>query len=157
METIKSWLLSVCAAGAVCALAVELTGKNGAGSAIVRTVAGLVLLLALLQPLSVHSGIDPAAMYDSFRSEAAEAVDAGNVSTNIQLAESITQRLTTYILDKAGSLGADVTVEVVLSSDALPQLRQVCITGNISPYARAELAAVLEKELGLSGGDLQWK
>lgn len=157
MESIKSWLLSVCAAGAVCALAMELTGKDGAGSAMVRTVAGLVLLLTLLQPLSVRSSLDPVAMYDSFRAEADEAVAAGNDYANNQLAESITQRLTAYILDKAASLGADVTVEIILSGDALPQLRQVCITGNVSPYARSRLAAVLEKELGLTGGDLQWK
>ncbi len=157
MESIKSWLLSVCAAGAVCALAVELTGKDGAGSAMVRTLAGLVLLLALLQPLSVRSSIDPEAMYDSFRAEADEAVAAGNAHANNLLAESITQRLTAYILDKAASLGADVAVEITLSGDALPQLRQVCITGDVSPYARTQLAAVLEKELGLTGGDLQWK
>jgi hypothetical protein len=52
-------------------------------------------------------------------------------------------------LDKATALGAEISVQVHLSGDALPAPNGVTVEGAISPYGKTKLSGILEKDLGI--------
>jgi hypothetical protein len=52
-------------------------------------------------------------------------------------------------LDKAESLGAELTVEVMLDDSQIPIPTKVRIRGNISPYNREKLSSIIERDLGI--------
>ena len=90
-----------------------------------------------------------------FRHQAQQAVQKGEAYSNSVLRKSITDRVQAYILDKAVEMGANIQVQVILSDDAYPVPEQVCIQGDISPYARNQLKHILE-ELGVAEENQIW-
>ena len=68
----------------------------------------------------------------------------------------IKQRTESYILEKARSLGTEVTVEVTLSTEEMPVPIGVTLTGSISPYAKEQLAQMMEQELGINRKEQIW-
>ena len=63
--------------------------------------------------------------------------------------EIITDKTCAYILDKAETLRAQLTVQVILSDEELPVPERIYLTGQASPYARSMLQRLIEEELGV--------
>ena len=73
-----------------------------------------------------------------------------------EISSIITERVETYILDEAGSLGIEVQVkDIQLDPDTLEPI-QVEIWGDISPYNRSLLSDYLENTLGIGKEGQLW-
>jgi hypothetical protein len=72
------------------------------------------------------------------------------------MAERIIQQTQAYILDKARSLDAELTVEVFLGDGTIPVPIGVRLEGNISPYARKLLSQMLQDDLGIPAEEQIW-
>ena len=111
MDVIRTWLLGITCAAMVVALAESLMPK-GAVRNIGRLTGGLILLLAIVQPVV---SLDEDALADAlarYRSELS-SYDTALEETNETLIKGIiAEQSGAYILDKAASLGIDCTVEV---------------------------------------------
>ena len=59
-------------------------------------------------------------------------------------------------MDKAESLGAELTVEVTLSDDELMVPCAVKLSGAISPYAKKVLSDTIAKDLGIQVEEQIW-
>ena len=70
------------------------------------------------------------------------------------MAEIIKSETEAYILDTARSLQAEVTVEVSVNEENVPD--SVTVSGAVSPYVRRQLQRIIESDLGIAKENQKW-
>ena len=68
----------------------------------------------------------------------------------------ITEKVSTYILDKAEQLHLQVDVEVMLTEDEQSIPCGVTIKGTVPEDKKSQLERILETELGIGRSDQVW-
>ncbi len=149
MEELRSGLAAVVAAGLVTAILPELL-KDGAVKQTVRLVCGVLILLLVLAPLS-RLDLTAFGQYLAEIQMEQEMLETGIPVENEKILKGIIQEKTeAYILDKAGELGADITVSVTVESgDAYPYPAAARITGPLTEEQQTALAAYLAQTLAI--------
>ena len=157
MAEIRAYILSVGAAGLLCTIAAQLTGKDGMAAKALKLVTGLCMLLTVLKPFGQLHPEEMQKYFDEFSVHADFAVSEGESQTQLALQNSIKEGIASYILDKGAAHGANLTVQVVLYEGFPPKLRSVYLEGEIAPYAKQALQQALCRELGLEEEDILWQ
>ena len=147
MMDVSKYLISVTAAAILCTVTLTLVKKKDTVGSIIRLIAGLFLTLTAVQPIVNLEIISLERYLDSVQTGAEEAVRTGQALAEEEMEARIIDQVESYILDKAGLLNAQVTVSVTLT-DMLPS--GVEIKGNVSPYAKAQLSAWIDSQLGIA-------
>lgn len=156
MEDIRAYLLSVTAAAILCGIMNTLTGTKGTIAAVMKLLSGIVLSLAVLQPLGSLALEDLGDYLQGVNLDAADAVEAGTQQTNLALGARIKEQTEAYILDKAAELSLELTVEVQLDSGSLPKPVRVVLRGAASPHAKTTLQELIYQELGIPKEAQTW-
>lgn len=154
MAGFSGYVLSVISAAIITAIISSFFNGKNAISGIIKLVAGLFLTFVIISPLTK---LDFTTVNDYLEEFTLEGVEAASVGENIAKeaeGEIITGRVQAYILDKAKSCGAQLDVEVVLDQNNIPVL--VKLGGNISPFAKAQVAAIITEDLGISKEQQIW-
>ena len=153
MEAVRVWLTSVVLVSVLLSAAQSLippgTVRKAAGF-----TGGLILLLVLLQPV-LEADLDRLALDFSDYQTAVEERQAELADTQTEaMASIIAEQTEAYILDKAGELGAEVTVRVETRTggDGVPVPWSAELTGSWSQA----LASALETELGIPAERQVW-
>ena len=155
MEALRSYILSVTAAGILCAVIGCLGGK-GSHASILKLMCGIVLTAVIIKPVLSAAPINLSRYLKQLESDAASVVAAGLRSSNDAVRKRISGELEAYILDKAGELGIQITATVTLDDqDAVPA--SVVISGSASPHARSAMTDILQDHLGIPAEALIWK
>ena len=150
MGAVRSWLLTVIGASLICALADALM-PQGAVRRVGRLVCGLVMLAAILSPLTeldISGGQrwleDYLASLENREAELTETV-------NSQMKVIIEQEYAAYIVDKAAQMGltCGLRVECVLSEEGLYLPARIRVSGTLTEGERARIAQMIEKDLGV--------
>jgi len=156
MEGLKAYLISVTAASIICGIVNALAGKRGAVSSVLKLLTGLFLALTVIRPV-IRLSLSEIELYlDSISTKADAAVADGEIVASRELASIIKAETEAYILDKAASLGVDLQVDVILSDNAPPLPVEVLLIGAASPYAKAQLSAMIADELGIPKEAQRW-
>lgn len=151
MDTIRNWLIGVTCAAMLAAVADSLT-PAGTVKKIGKLTGGLIMLLALMQPIL---GLDYDALslaLTDYRGDFSEcAVEEGSTLNTEMMKSIIEQRTGAYILDKANALGADCSVEVEcrVGEENLPYPVAVTVTGALTEKQRQALSREIEAELAV--------
>lgn len=154
MAGVREYILSVTAAAILCACVRSIVGEKGGGQ-VLKLVCGLFLAFTAVRPIA-HIEIQDFAVFTAdIQSQADAAVLSGEAFARESLADIIKTETEAYILDKAQDLHAAIQVNVSVRDEDLTPSR-VQILGRISPYAKGQLQAVIEKELGISKEDQIW-
>lgn len=156
MAGIREYILSVCAAAIICSVVTVLTHGKTTVSQLVKLCSGIFLSLIVIRPLT---DIDLTVFADltfSHISAAEEAASTGKNLASDALTDIIKGRCEAYILDKAETLGAEITVEVTVSQDDIPVPVTAVIQGNVSPFAKSQLMSLLCNQLGIPKEDQKW-
>lgn len=156
MDRLQTYILSVCAAAILCALANHFFAKNTAAT-IGKMMTGLLLTITVLQPLrSTNRG-----WLENFSlnidMNVSEAVANGQAESQKALGDIIKENTEAYILQKASSLNSKISVEVGVSSDTIPIPERVYVSGTIAPYARQQLEIWIERDLGIPKENQVWR
>lgn len=153
MTSIKGYLLHIICSAILAAIIVQLAGKNGTSSSLIRLLAGLFLSVNLLTPV-LTLNISQFRYYTAdLTDEAQTAANYGTEYADAELRRIIISKSEAYIMDKAASLGVNVDVEVVLN-EYTPQC--VILKGAISPSAKTQLAAWISENLGIPKEAQEW-
>lgn len=152
MEFVQQWLLSVVA----CALLVSVSAQlcpDGSMRSVVRFTGGLLLLCAMLRPLTTVELPGLAWSGGAYREALAQAnIELRGAEENA-LSDGIAAGLASYIEDKAGSLGAAVRATVTMKTrDGVPVPVSVTLRG---AYSEA-LSGLVERDLGVKKEHQQW-
>lgn len=157
MDGIRTYLLSVVAASIISALALNVVGKKDTQYAVVKLLAGLFLSITVISPwikIRLNSISD---YFESFQTNAADAVSAGTLAADFALDEIIIEKTEAYILDKAISYGAKIEIDVTLSDTQPKAPTYAMIRGSVAPYVRQQLQKVLEDDLGIPKENQSWE
>lgn len=155
MDAVRSYLLSVCGAALLCGIADRFLGKKGPAAA-ARVLTGLFLAFTVLQPLGKWDTEEFFDLDFDISDTAEKAVAQGQAQAQKSMTKIIKQEAAAYILEKAKTLHADIQVTVEVSDDSLPIPVSAQITGNVSPYAKSQLQAMMEQQLGISKENQRW-
>ena len=153
MEAVRAWLTSLVLVSLLLSVAQSLIPEGTLRRAASFT-GGLILLFALLRPV-LGADLDRLALDFSDYQTAVEERQAELADTQTEaMASIIAEQTEAYILDKAGELGAEVTVRVETRTggDGVPVPWSAELTG-----AQSEtLASALETELGIPAERQVW-
>ncbi|MBQ7345646.1 MAG: hypothetical protein IJW45_06245 [Oscillospiraceae bacterium] len=156
MDAVRGYILTIAIAAIICGILTKLVGEKGTGGTVVKMISGLFLMFTLIRPLEDIGAFGPSSLTDGLSQEASSIAAEGAQRTREALHDSIKQRCEAYILDKADSLDASITVEVFLSEDDIPIPQSVVVKGRLSPFAKNELARTIEDDLGIPKEDQTW-
>lgn len=153
MEALRQYVITVVAAAMLCGIVTGLF-PSGTGKQVVKLICGLFLAYTVLSPISRGDFSELTDFPARYETDASEAAAAGEKLARDSVAEIIKSETEAYILDKAESLRAEVTVEVSVNVENVPD--SVTISGAVSPYARRQLQTIIESELGIAKENQQW-
>ena len=128
-------------------------GKGGTAG-IIRLICGLFLSFVAINPLVDldFSGLE--GYWESFSLEADAVAAFGKNMAQEAEGDIIKASVESYILDKAETIGAKITAEVMLDQDNIPM--SVELEGNVSPYAKARIAGIIADDLGITKEHQIW-
>ena len=148
MELIRSWLTGITCAAMIVALA-EGLAPAGAARKIGRLTGGLVLLIALLQPLLQLDSTALTRALTEYQLDL-EAYSAELTEENReQMKEIIARQSEAYIADKAAQMGLECRVEVRVGDQEYPVPEEVTVTGALSPEDQARLTRRIEADFAI--------
>ena len=148
MNHLAGYVLSVVSASVVVAILCSFFDGKGTVSEIVKVICGLFLTFVVINPV-VNLDFSRFHDYlDQVTFEGQEAAYAGENMAKEAEGDIIISRVQAYILDKAEFLGTQLDVEVILNQDNIPV--SVELEGNISPYAKAQMAEMITEDLAIA-------
>ena len=142
--------LSIVAAAMVLGVLKSIGGK----SRVLEWAGGLFLALVILQPLAGFDFSDITEYMENFSLKGSQMAAIGKIQGDEAYRSVIKAELESYILDKAGTLGAELEVEVTLGEGGLPE--EVILRGPISPSGKAQLVRIMEEDLAISKENQIW-
>lgn len=149
MGSVREYLLGITTTAMCCSVLSAILGKKGTCGSTVKFLCGIVMILAVVGPLlNVKLNTIRESFYGlSLETDAITAY--GKEAAWEEYSAIIKERIAAYILDKAESLGAELTVEVTLCDDEPLTPSGVKLCGAISPYAKKVLSDAIAKDLGI--------
>lgn len=156
MDTLRQYILSVTAAAILCGVLRDLIPEKGAAGQLLKLISGIFLAFVAISPVKELEIPNLQAYMDVFSAQGEVFSDQGKDLSADAIAGIIKDRSEAYILDKAGVLAAEISVEVELTDDPIPAPAAVRFYGSVSPYARAALETMIETELGIPKEDQIW-
>ena len=157
MEWIRSYILTITAAGILCAI-VKNFSSGKASERMLSLTCGVFLILAAIRPgFSVDLSDWDGSLRD-YRIAAQRLQEDTEEKIQRQADGIIVSQTAAYIVDKGTALGADLEVEVVLKAQngyRVPE--SVRISGSYSPYIKSQMESILERDLGILKERQEWK
>lgn len=121
MEMLQGWLLGLTAAALAVSLLTAMLPKGETIRRIAGLAGGLILLLAVVQPLLRVRWEELTWRYETYQREMDRQTEAYQAAYADSLSGDIADRTAAYISEKAASLGIDCRVQVeVRTEDACP-------------------------------------
>lgn len=156
MIDLRAYILSVCGAAIVSAVISRFLGSKSGSAGISKLLIGIFLVLTILGPIVSLDIRDANNLTLDMDMEAEAAVQRGEEVSHQALSDNIKSRTGAYILQKAQSLGLNITVDVTVSDQDIPIPCGVHISGNASPYAKQRLMSMIQQQLGIAKENLIW-
>lgn len=154
---IESYIISVICASVIAGILLCIVKTNSAYSVLIRFLAGLFVALTAIGPLKNFSLSDLTGYFDHIESISVSSVDAGKTVYTEALRSGIIERTQSYILEKASSMGVQLSVTVIVNRDDPPIPIGVELTGNISPYNKNRISQIIATDLGIPEDAQIWR
>lgn len=155
MGQIRQYLLSVIAAAAICGCITALFGNKGTFGTIIKLLTGLFLAITMISPWTRIKIADYTLFLDDITASAKSASQQGERMAEAETQSIIKAQAEAYILDKATSLGLDISVEVSLDETSMVPCA-ITINGPAGPYAKSRLQQYIVKDLGILEENQKW-
>lgn len=145
MSFLREWLMGITACALAVALAQALT-PEGTVKKLLHIIGGLVLLLAVVQPLK---GFVPEAVPQP--GELVPNVETAQTAGEEVMKTLIAQKVGAYIVDKGSALGCPCTAQVTVAEDGSgwPIPWRVELRGRWTDKEKKELSRLLAQELDI--------
>jgi stage III sporulation protein AF len=150
MELIRSWILTVTVSAMIIALAEGLM-PQGTVKRVGRLTGGLVLMLAILQPLVQMDYDTLFLMANGLGEVVVESREEQEMRTQEAMKTIIEQELSAYALDKAQTLGLGCTVSITcrLGENNVPYPDRAVIVGLSGEAQKQTMMRLLREELDI--------
>ena len=156
MGAIGEYLLSIIATALLISLAGAVSQQKGPIYSIFKLISGLILIAVIVSPFKKFNANYFSSPSSELLISAAPVVSQGEAIAKSEMLSYITSHTNAYILDKASTLGLNISVDITLSEDLSSGIQAVAIKGNASPYAKQCLKRILCQDLGVSEEAIVW-
>ena len=156
MTNVKEYILSILAIAVIISIFTRLMTGRKTISAILRTVGSISIILAAISPL-IRVRLENMSNYMwSIKSDASYVVEEAKLNAANDTAAIITEKIESYISDKAAAYGADITAVVNISNfdSLIPD--SIKINGQLSPHTKEILQNIISEELGIQEEKQIW-
>ena len=148
VDLIGGWLVGVTCTAMLVALAEGLV-PAGAGRKICRLTGGLVLLLAMVQPVLKLDGDALTGALTRYRLDLEDQRQTLEEENSQVMQAIIEEQAGAYIQDKAQELGIDCQVEVTAQGEDYPIPQTVTIRGSLTGKQREALTRAIETDFAI--------
>ena len=156
MDWFGEYIVKLVCAALICGIVNALSLKQGAIGTTVKVMTGIFMIFSLVSPWLSMQVRDFGSYFEEIAVDADKAVASGEDDAQDALEAIIKSKTEAYILDKAKSFGAELSVEVRVDGSKLPVPRAAVIKGSISPYGKSLLSGIIADELGIALEDQIW-
>lgn len=154
MEMLQGWLLGLTAAALAVSLLAAMLPKGETIRRIAGLAGGLILLLAVVQPLLRVRWEELTWRYETYQREMDRQTEAYQAAYADSLSGDIADRTAAYISEKAASLGIDCRVQVeVRTEDGLP----LPYGASLDVERDQVLSDYMAQELGIPASRQSWQ
>ncbi len=157
MGSISGYILSVVAAATLCSCISLLPGKGWGSGKMITAICGVYMVFVMISPLKSFDFSVYSDYFSNLNALVQDAVSDGKNSAMDSLSEIIISETEAYILDKAASMGADISVEVTLDTGSPPVPSRITIKGAVSPYVKRMLTQYITQQLGIPEEAQSWR
>ncbi len=150
IDLLRSWLIGITAAAMIAAL-IDWIVPDGITKKISKLAGGLLILVAILQPLVAVGHTDISDEFDGYRVNT-EGYSKALENENVRLMKIIIEEETAaYIQDKAKELGlvCDVSVECRINEENKPYPAAIEVAGNFTNAQIEKLTQLIEADLAI--------
>lgn len=155
MAFLRQYVLSIVTASLLCSVLMGLTAKTKVKE-LTKLLCCVFLSVTALKPLV---GLDLDRWLQEsipYQEEAQSCVAQGEEFARSAQADIIKSKAEAYILDKAAALNGNLEVEITICQEGTPIPERAVLSGQVSPYAKGQLAEILEKDLGIAKENQVW-
>ena len=148
MTGIKGYIYGIVCACLICGIYLGFAPQKGTTSMYVKLLVGMVMATVCISPLREIKISNVTDWMEVYEQDAAVVANSGQDVAKSYREEIITEQTRAYILDKATSLGLDISVEISLDEErGYPW--EVRLAGAASPYAKERLGKIIAQELAV--------
>lgn len=156
VESIKAYVMALTSAAIVCGILCKVVGEKDSVGVTLKLVTGIFILFTAISPLiNIHIS-NLGDFLNDFVNDSDQYVFQGTIDAQNVLREIITQKTSTYIMDKGRTYGAELHVEVKTDDSDIPVPCAVTISGAIAPYAKSQLQTMIREDLGIAMEAQTW-
>jgi len=156
MEGMKSYIVSIVAAAVLISMLSCFFKKGSIASKPFMLIAGVFMILSLLQPILGFRMGGYSFEIAGFYEEAEDMIQDSLGHSREQMASIITYQVRTYIQNKASAMGLVLQIEVMLSDEDPPVPWSVHLWGAISPREKEILEAYIYDNLAIVRERVFW-
>lgn len=150
MNSIGAYILRLIAAAVICGFITGIVGKKGTLPSMIKLMAGLFLSFTVLSPLLKLSIVNFTDYLDDLQVSGDGIVADSEAAAKKEMETIIKSETAAYILDKAASYGAELTVEVSVDTSGMPVPNGIRLSGSVSPYGKKQLQQIITQDLGIA-------
>ena len=156
MDQIGQYVIRLTSAALICGAVMSIADKKGAIGVAIKLLAGMFMTFAMISPWVQFRLNDLESFLDDVQIRADRLTGTAENATREEMAKRITDSTAAYILEKAQSLGAEITVEIILDESDIPAPCSVRLNGSVSPYGKQKLSSIIENDLGIPPEEQIW-
>lgn len=157
-DIIGSWVRGIAGAAIICGAALALTPK-GKVREVLKVICGIVVIIAFVSPFIDNDSVAFSMDLSQYRAQADDiAFSAEKEQTNLSRS-IIEQELTSYILDKAQTLGIeDLKADIVLKwgDEGFWYPYEIALEARAGTAEKNSLTSYIEGELGIPASRQHW-
>ena len=152
----KEYILSIIIAAIICAIAGSLLDESSSAGKILKIITGVFMCVTVLAPISKISFSNISYYFDNVLEDSELHVGEGKIAAQNSISGIIKAQAEAYILDKANSMGLDLSVEVELDDNNYSVPCGITIDGAVSPYIKEIMSDYIEETLGVTREKQRW-
>lgn len=158
IDVVRNWLISMTSASIVLAVADKLM-PEGAVKKIGKITGGLLMLIAVLQPLKEFSWETMASALAEYRLETQVSEDVLKIDNQALMKIIIEDETSAYLQNKAELLNIICSAETICKTDDHGNIYpfSVVIHGHLTQDEKNILNGLIEKELAIPEGNIRYE
>lgn len=156
MAGLVKYIIQIAAAAILCTVVKTILPETITSGKLLRVIAGVFLTVTVLSPVLKLKLDGYGDYFSDFTASAKEITENGQIMANDAMADIIKRNTEAYIFNEAEKLNLDIDVEVMTDQSNPPVPCAITIMGNVSPYTKNRLSALIHQQLGIPEENMQW-
>ena len=149
MDGVRKYIITVLTAAIICAIVIKISGKNQLSTNVIRLVTAVFLLITVIAPFLNFTLFDFKSDFALTKIEGTHIAEQAAYEAVQETASIIKERTKAYIEKKAESYGADINATIIISEPTSLAPDGIRVEGNVSPYTKTILSAIIRDDLGI--------